>query len=78
MWFMSGLVDLKNKLLLISFFSFSFFLMHDTATHNIGLGSYNGHRVTESQSHKVTESQSHRVTDTLGYSVYGWVKFFCA
>ena len=25
-----------------------------------------------------TESQSHRVTDTQGYSVYGWVKFFCA
>ena len=28
--------------------------------------------------HRVTEWQSHRVTDTQGYSVYGWVKFFCA
>ena len=27
---------------------------------------------------RVTESQSHRVTDTQGYSVYGWLKFFCA
>ena len=25
-----------------------------------------------------TELQSDRVTDTQGYSVYGWVKFFCA
>ena len=25
-----------------------------------------------------TESQSDRVTDTQGYSVYGWVKLFCA
>ena len=25
-----------------------------------------------------TESQSHRVTDTQWYSLYGWVKFFCA
>ena len=25
-----------------------------------------------------TESQSDRVTDTQVYSVYGWVKFFCA
>ena len=24
-----------------------------------------------------TEWQSHRVTDTQGYSVYGWLNFFC-
>ena len=36
-WFISGLVDLKYHLLLISFFLL--FLMHHIATHNIGLGS---------------------------------------
>ena len=38
-WFIGGLVDLKNQLLLISFFSSSFFMYH-IATHNVGLGSY--------------------------------------
>ena len=39
-WFISGLVDLKNQSLLISFSSSSFLIYH-IATHNIGLGSFN-------------------------------------
>ena len=39
-WFISGLVDLKNQLWLISYFLL-LFLMHHIATHNIGFGSYN-------------------------------------
>ena len=35
------LVDLKNQLLLISFFLLLCFMMHHIATHNMGLGSYN-------------------------------------